>query len=99
MLKKRFFKTIDECEVTFEVDPNDASEVSLLIESNGWLPIPMNRVKSGAFKARLRLPLDERFQFRYLIDGETWTNDEEADDHVVNEYGGQNSVVDTSRDA
>lgn len=97
MLKKRFFKTIDECEVTFEVDGGNANEVSLLIESNGWMPIPMNRMKSGAFKTRLRLPVEERFQFRYLIDGDNWVNDEGADDYVVNEYGGQNSVVDTSR--
>src|SRR5690606_17742980 len=97
MLKKRFFKTIDECEVTFEVDGGNANEVSLLLESNCWMLIPMNRMKSGAFKTRLRLPVEERFQFRYLIDGDNWVNDEGADDYVVNEYGGQNSVVDTSR--
>ena len=97
MLSKRFFKTIDECEVAFKVEPEEATTVSLVIESNGWQPIPMNQLKSGPFKASIRLPLDQQFQFRYLIDGEQWENDESADAYVPNEYGGENSVVVTRR--
>lgn len=98
MLKKRFFKTIDECEVSFKVEPEGAERVSLLIETNNWEPIPMEQLKSGPFKTKLRLPLDRQIQFRYLIDGETWENDETADAHVPNEFGSSNSVVDTTRE-
>ena len=97
MLNKRFFKTVDECEVAFKVEAEEATSVSLLIESNGWQPIEMQQLKSGPFKTSLRLPLDQQFQFRYLIDGQHWQNDEAADAYVLNEYGDQNSVVVTER--
>ena len=97
MLKKRFFKTVDECEVTFRLQPNEADSVALVIESNGWNPIPMEQLKSGPFKTTLRLPLDREVQFRYLVDGGTWQNDDAADAYVQNEYGEANSVVETFR--
>lgn len=97
MLKKRFFKTIDECEVTFRLESQEAQSVALVIETNNWKPIPMDRLKSGSFKTTLRLPLDSRVQFRYLIDGETWQNDDAADAYTPNEFGETNSVVETFR--
>jgi len=98
MLKKRFFKTVDECEVSFKVEPEGAESVALVLETNNWEPIPMKQLKSGPFKAKVRLPLDRQIQFRYLIDGEIWANDETADAQVPNEYGSSNSVVNTARD-
>lgn len=97
MLKKRFFKTIDECEVTFRVEPQEAESVSLVIESNGWKPIAMDQMKSGPFKTTLRIPVDQRVRFRYLIDGDTWENDSTADAYEPNEYGEANSIVETFR--
>lgn len=97
MLKKRFFKTKEECEVTFRVTPQQAESVALVIESNGWKPIAMDQLKSGPFKTTLRLPIDRRIQFRYLIDGDTWRNDSAADAYTPNEYGESNSVVETFR--
>ena len=69
MLKKRFFKTKDEIEVAFELALDDAERVELLCESNGWEPIVMKKAKNGAFRTKIRLPKEQRFQFRYLIDG------------------------------
>lgn len=97
MLKKRFFKTLDECEVTFHVEPEEARSVALVIETNDWTPIPMKQLKSGPFKTSLRLPLDRQVQFRYLFDGDTWRNDESADAYLPNEFGEENSVVETFR--
>lgn len=98
MLKKRYFKTVDECEVTFKVEPEEAQEVSLVIESNGWQPIAMDQLKSGPFKTKIRLPLNRQIQFRYLIDNTEWRNDEAADAYMPNEYGSTNGVIDTKRD-
>ena len=39
-----------------------------------------------------------RYRFRYLLDGERWENDWEADDYADNDYGGQDSVVDLTTD-
>ena len=87
MLKKRFFKTKEECEVTFRVTPQQAESVALVIESNGWKPIAMDQLKSGPFKTTLRLPIDR----------DTWRNDSAADAYTPNEYGESNSVVETFR--
>ena len=97
MLKKRFFKTVDECEVSFTIEPEAAEEVELFVESNNWEPIPMKQLQSGPFKVRMRLPLDQQIQFRYRVNGDYWINDEAADAYVANEHGSENSVVDTHR--
>lgn len=93
MLKKRYFKSKDEYEVTFEL-PAEAKEVVLVCEANGWEPVAMKKSK-GTFTAKMRMPANGRYQYRYLIDNNEWVNDEAADDFVPNEHGTQNSVVDT----
>lgn len=96
MLSKRYFKTVDACEVSFKVEPEGAEQVELFIDSNDWQPVPMKALKSGPFKVKMRLPLAQQFQFRYRVNGDWWMNDEAADAYVPNEHGSDNSVVDTS---
>lgn len=93
MLKKRYFKTKGEYDVTFSF-PSDAETVALVCEANNWEPIEMKKSK-GVFSTKVRIPADGRYQFRYLVDGSEWANDEAADDYVPNEHGTENSVVDT----
>jgi 1,4-alpha-glucan branching enzyme len=95
MLKKKFLKTKGECEVTFELDVENAESVALVGEFNSWQPMEMKQAKNGPFKAKVRLPKDSQFQFRYLVDETNWQNDEAADAYWMNEYGGNNSVVST----
>lgn len=97
MLKKRFFRTRDECEVAFELVPPAAEQVALVCDANGWEPIEMKRNRQGTFRAKLRLPKQRRFQFRYLIDEATWVNDEAADAYWPNGFGGENGVLDTTQ--
>lgn len=100
MLKKRFFKTNDECEVTFEFANATAQEVAVVGEFNDWQPVAMKKLKGneGLFRTRVRMPKEAEFQFRYLVDGESWLNDEGADGYRPNEYGAENSVVSTHPD-
>lgn len=95
VLKKRFFKTKKEVEVAFELAHEKAEHVQLLCEANDWEPIDMKRSRQGTFRTRMRLPKEQRIQFRYLIDRTTWANDDEADSYCRNEFGGENSVLDT----
>lgn len=106
MLKKRFFKTKGECEVSFELTAADASQVELFCESNGWRPIEMKKTRKGAkngkgdpatFRAKVRLPQERRFQFRYLVDRSNWVNDEAADAYARNAFGTENGVLSTAR--
>jgi len=97
MLKKRFFKTKDECEVTFEFAGNDVQAVALVGDFNEWQPVPMKkaRAKGSPFRIKVRLPKNKDFQFRYFIDQQDWSNEEAADDYWPNEFGETNSVVHT----
>ncbi len=44
---------------------------------------------------KVRLPRDRRIEYRFVIDGDTWVNDPEADALVLNPFGGDNLAVDT----
>lgn len=95
MIEKKFFKTKGECEVTFEFMAEGAHEVALVGEFNNWEPIAMKQAKKegSPFRAKVRMPKDGRYQFRYLVNGEIWQNDEAADAYQPNEHGSDNSVV------
>jgi len=99
MLNKRFFKTKEEAEITFECDYQHADKIELVAEFNDWQPVEMQFVKSRQiFKSKHRLPMNKQFQFRYLIDGEVWENDKQADGYLANEFGTENSLVSTTKE-
>jgi 1,4-alpha-glucan branching enzyme len=94
MFSKRFFKTKDEVEVTFEVIRPEASTAEWVSETSDWYPVEMRRSKkSGPFKLKVRLPKDRHVQFRYRFDGDEWENDEAADAYWPTDRGVDNSVV------
>ncbi|ALU45562.1 MULTISPECIES: isoamylase early set domain-containing protein [Pseudoalteromonas] len=98
MLTKRFFKTKNEAEVTFEITHPEAIKVELVAEFNDWQPLTMKfNKKDKRFKLKHRLPTGQEYHFRYLINGEHWDNDDQADGYVPNGFGTQNSVVDTHK--
>ena len=55
----------------------------------------MRRLKDGRFMAMKRFEPNCRYEFRYLVDGETWINDAEAESYTPNPYGSDNCVVTT----
>lgn len=95
MLSKRYFKTIDEVEVTFEIGRPDADKVEWVAETMDWSPIEMKRANrgKGPWRLKVRLPKDRPVQFRYRFDETVWDNDEAADAYWPNDMGSDNSVV------
>jgi len=54
----------------------------------------MKRLKNGTFKTTIDLEVGHEYQFRYLVDGEVWVNDAQADRYVPTGLGVEdNSVV------
>ncbi len=99
MLNKRFFKTKAEAEITFECGFKNAGKIELVAEFNDWQPVEMKFVKSRqVFKSKFRLPTNKQYQFRYLIDGEFWENDNQADGYKANGFGSENSLVSTIKE-
>ncbi|MEL6670875.1 MAG: isoamylase early set domain-containing protein [Bacteroidota bacterium] len=98
-ISKKFLKSKPVCKVTFKLPKEMAAEaqnVSLVGDFNAWdvKDLPMKSLKSGGFTATLNLEQGKEYQFRYLINGETWENDEAADKYVPSPFSGaDNSVV------
>ncbi len=85
--------------VTFELPECIwAHSVYLVGEFNGWNPtshpLVQNR-RNPNWHITLELEANREYQFRYLLDGEKWVNDCDADRYVPDQYGGENSVVST----
>jgi 1,4-alpha-glucan branching enzyme len=98
-LTKRCLKTRPVTKVTFRLPAdaaNGARRVYLVGDFNDWShnETPMARLKNGDFKVTLDLETGREYQFRYLIDGEIWENDWDADRyHPSGISNAENSVV------
>lgn len=100
MIKKRFFKTKDEVDVTFRTSVDDEVEgVSMVCDAHDWQPMQMKRSGKRIWQLRTRLPIDQVVQFRYLASGGLWFNDDGADEYIPNAFGEDNSVANTAKPA
>lgn len=99
MIKKQFLKSKPVCKATFTVPSElvaEAETVAIVGEFNEWKTsdgVEMKKMKDGSFKATVELETGREYQFRYLIDGEKWENEPEADKFVPTPFGSENSVV------
>lgn len=99
-LTKKFLKSKPVCKVTFKVDPElvqDAKKVMLSGDFNKWntgKKAEMKKLKNGTFKATVDLETGKEYAFRYVVDGNSWINDPEADKFVPTGVSmEENSVV------
>ncbi|WP_213994682.1 isoamylase early set domain-containing protein [Arsukibacterium sp.] len=98
-ITKQYLKTKPVCKVTFKLSAEqlaDAESVALLGEFNNWDPsaLPMKKSKKGDFSASLTLDNDREYQFRYLVNGGTWLNDDAADAYLPSPLSyDHNSVI------
>ncbi|WP_266363840.1 isoamylase early set domain-containing protein [Tellurirhabdus rosea] len=99
-LTKQYLKSKPTiCKVTFSLPAetvNGAKTVTVVGSFNGWdaAAAPLKKQKDGSYKAIIELPVGQEYEFRYLIDGEKWANDQEADKFVASGVSAdENSVV------
>lgn len=96
MLKKNYSKTGKSCRVTFKLPAEvNAETVHLCGEFNAWSHTshPMKQLKDGSFSLTVSLEPGQSYRFRYLLDGQRWENDWEADAYEANEHGSEDSLV------
>lgn len=96
MLKKTYAKDKKSCKVTFTLPAEArAGSAQLCGDFTDWEKAPkaMKRYADGTFKVAVTLKPKQRYRFRYLLDGERWENDWQADEYVPNEFGTEDSVV------
>jgi hypothetical protein len=53
----------------------------------------MSKRKDGRFSVTVSLAQGGNYRFKYLLDGERWENDPQADLYVDNDFGSKDSVV------
>lgn len=99
MLKKQYLKR-GTVKVDFVLPPAvvaEASSAYLVGDFNNWdeTATPMKKLKNGSFKVTLELEPEREYRFRYLVDGNQWHNDWDADRYEPNPFSGDNSVVST----
>jgi 1,4-alpha-glucan branching enzyme len=98
-LKKQFLKNKPVCKVTFNLPKEEAKAagtVNLVGDFNNWdtSAAPMKKFKNGKFTITVDLKTGREYQFRYLMDGKRWENDQNADKYIpVPELSAENSVV------
>ena len=96
MLKKSYSKTGRYCRVTFELPADvQAKSASLCGEFNEWDPLKnqMTRRKDGRFSTTISLEAGKAYRFKYILDGEHWENDSNADEYVTNCFSTEDSLI------
>jgi 1,4-alpha-glucan branching enzyme len=88
-LKKSYPKTGLTCKVTFELSAQaagSAKDVRIAGDFNKWdtkdIKTKMIKRDDGSFSKTLELSRGREYQFRYVIDGNHWENDWNADKYV-----------------
>ena len=71
-----------------------ADEVAVCGDFNDWDPDahPMKKLKDGRFTVAVNLA-EGKYRYRFLLDGETWENDWEAEAYAPNPFGGEDSII------
>lgn len=103
MLKKVYVKSRKVCKVSFVIPkkelPKDVEvkKIHLVGDFNNWkqTATPMKKNSMGEWRATIDLKPDQKYEFRYLINGKKWYNDWAADDYKPNNQDGDNCVVKT----
>lgn len=96
MPKKSYGKGGKTCRVTFELPPQvEADTVMVVGDFNEWSTdaTPMTKRKDGRFSVTVSLSADRAYRYRYLLDGDRWENDWEAEAYVENDHGSEDSLI------
>jgi 1,4-alpha-glucan branching enzyme len=97
MVLKNYSKTGKICRVTFKYDnPENAKSAVITGDFNEWSldAAPMKKLKDNTFSITLSLASNQSYSFRYVLDGNVWINEHEADRYIPNQYGEDNAVID-----
>jgi 1,4-alpha-glucan branching enzyme len=96
MIRKSYSKTGRACRVTFRLPAETkATKAAVLGDFNDWQPgaHPLVRRKDGSLSATLNLASGRTYRFRYLLNGESWANEPDADGYAPNRFGTDDSLL------
>lgn len=97
MIEKKVSPKGKSVRVVFEL-PAEAAQKSVTVvgDFNEWneeTDVMKFDAKTGVWSKTISLKPGNTYEFRYLVDGREWRNDEQADGYVPNPFSGQNSLL------
>jgi len=96
-MKKAFSKTKLECKVTFQLSAEilaGSKSASVAGDFNNWnTETHPLKITKGEGSVSVNLEIGKEYQYKFVIDGNRWENDPQADRFVSNEFGEANSIV------
>lgn len=98
-ISKTFVKSRNSYKVTFQLPKKMNSvgkEIRVLGEFNDWVwdRAPILKSSPSGLKATIELEAGRSYQYRFLIDGEKWMNDDQADGYTPSPfYAVDNCIV------
>ena len=94
-IKKQYLKSKPVCKVTFSVPAEEAKSVAVVGSFNEWNTeaTELKKLKNGTFKGTVDLESENTYEFRYVVDGVTYINDEQADAYKWNEFAAADNGV------
>ena len=95
-IKKQYLKSKPVCKVTFSVPAEEAKKVAVVGSFNEWntkKATQLKKLKNGTFKGTVDLASENSYEFRYLVDGKSYINDEQADAYAYNEFAAAENCV------
>jgi 1,4-alpha-glucan branching enzyme len=98
-IKKQYLKDKSVCKVTFRLNKKivgQAQSAYLAGDFNEWQAekTPMKALKNGDFTVTVTLPKGREYQYRYVLDGQSWITDEGADKYTPAGFAdAENAVV------
>jgi predicted flap endonuclease-1-like 5' DNA nuclease len=98
MITKQYSKTKPVCKVTFSVplvQAGEQADLRVLGDFNQWNWEQALKLAAGkdAYQGALELAAGQSYEFRYLVDGQRWLNEEAADGYVATPYFSHNCLL------
>lgn len=98
MITKQYSKTKPVCKVTFSVpfaQAGEPSDLRVLGDFNQWNWEQALKLAPGkeSYQGALELAAGQSYEFRYLVNGQQWLNEEAADGYVATPYYSHNCLL------
>ncbi|MBN2737723.1 MAG: hypothetical protein JXR70_12135 [Spirochaetales bacterium] len=79
--------------VCFTLYAPEASTVSLVGDFTDWHPLELDLDQQGNWIKSIGLKPEQSYLYNFLINGQTWIPDPQADMNIDDGFGGKNSVI------
>jgi serine protease AprX len=79
--------------LVFFYHDDDAREVALAGDFNGWEPSSLRREEDGLWRFALDPPAAGRYRYKFVVDGARWTEDPANGFKDHDGFGGLNSIL------